>query len=268
MSSWPNGVTLLHLDLIHAVCAYSYNMKVIALLAQKGGTGKTTLTLHFAVEAICHGSRVAVVDADIQQSAAKWALRRETTEPLVVKAQPAGDTPLDQILTLCREDGRSHVFVDTMPRVEHQALEVAKLANYVVIPTAPSPVDIEALEPTVALVSQVGLPACILLNNCRPGSSINSQAARVLAGYGLPICPVLIFRRAAMADAFTDGRAVVELEPEGKAAWEVSRAWRWISEQVHGTAGPSQRRRITTSRRSDVTTSSEAAPSSAMETAQ
>jgi chromosome partitioning protein len=194
-------------------------MKTIALLAQKGGTGKTTLTLHFAVEAQRHGSRVAVVDADIQQSAAKWALRRETAEPLVVKARPAGDTPLDEILTLCRDDARNHVFVDTMPRVEDQVLEVAKLASYVVIPTAPSPVDIEALEPTVDVVSRVGVPACILLNNCRPGSSINTQAARVLEGYGLPICPVLIFRRAAMADAFTDGRAVVELEPEGKAAW-------------------------------------------------
>jgi chromosome partitioning protein len=243
-------------------------MLVIAVLAQKGGTGKTTLTLHFAVEALRQGARVAVVDADIQQSAAKWALRRDTAEPLVVKAQPAGDTPLEQILTLCREDGRSHVFVDTMPRVEDQALEVAKLANYIVIPTAPSPVDIEALEPTVALVSRVGLPACILLNNCRPGSSINQQAARVLGGYGLPVCPVHIFRRAAMADAFTDGRAVAELEPEGKAAWEVSRAWRWISEQIPGAPAPSRRRNVTTSQRSSTSPSSAAILSPAMETAE
>ena len=153
---------------------------------------------------------MAVVDADIQQSAAKWAMRREANEPTVVKAQPAGDTPLQQVLNLCREDSRTHVFVDTMPRVESQALEVAKLASFAVLPTAPSPVDIEALEPMVELVSRVGVPACILLNNCRPGSGINDQAMSVLKAYGLPVCPVQVFRRAAMADAFTDGRAVVE----------------------------------------------------------
>jgi hypothetical protein len=60
------------------------------------------MTLHFAVKALRHGALVAVVDADKQQSSAKWALRRD--ESLVVKAQPAGDTPIAQILTLCRED--------------------------------------------------------------------------------------------------------------------------------------------------------------------
>jgi chromosome partitioning protein len=222
-------------------------MLVVALLAQKGGTGKTTLTLHFAVEALRHGARVAVVDADIQQSAAKWALRREAAEPMVVKAQPAGDTPLPQVLQLCRDDARTHVFVDTMPRVEAQALEVAKLSSFAILPTAPSPVDIEALEPTVALVSRVGVPACILLNNCRPGSGINDQAMRVLEGYGLPVCPVQVFRRAAMADAFTDGRAVVELEPEGKAAFEVARAWKWITQQMQANATTSKRHNVAAS---------------------
>jgi chromosome partitioning protein len=223
-------------------------MHTIALLAQKGGTGKTTLALHFAVEAMRQGGRVAIVDADIQQSATKWASRRDAAEPIVVKTIPAGDVPLLDVLSLCRDDARSHVFIDTMPRVENQALEVMKLATFAVLPTAPSPVDIEALEPTVALVSRVGIPACILLNNCRPGSNVNNQAARVLEGYGLPICPVHVFRRAVMADAFTDGRAVIELEPEGKAAWEVARAWRWISEQI-GDDRKAQRRNVKASQR-------------------
>lgn len=207
-------------------------MHVVGLFAQKGGAGKTTLTLHFAVEAQRKGASVVVVDADIQQSAAKWAEVRDADEPRVVRAQPAGDVPLAQVLNLCREDARRYVFVDTMPRVEASALEVAKLATFAVLPTAPHKLDIEALTPTVDLIRRVGLPACIVLNNCRHGSSVNAEAVRVLSAYGLPVCPALIFRRAVLADAFNDGRAVVEVEPNGKAAEEITAAWRWITKQM------------------------------------
>jgi hypothetical protein len=53
----------------------------------------------------------------------------------------------------------------------------------------------------------------------------------VLKQYGLPVCTVPIMRRAALADAFTDGRAVAELEPSGKAAAEITRSWSWIKKQ-------------------------------------
>jgi len=207
-------------------------MHVVGLFAQKGGAGKTTLSLHFAVEAQRHGASVVVVDVDIQQSSAKWAQVRDADEPKVVLAQPAGDRPLAQILDLCREDARRYVFVDTMPRVEASAFEVAKLATFAVIPTAPHKLDIEALTPTVELMARVGLKACIVLNHCRPGSSVNAAAIRKLEGYGLPVCPALIYRRAVLADAFNDGRAVVEVEPNGKATQEVTAAWRWITKQM------------------------------------
>lgn len=208
-------------------------MHVIGLLAQKGGVGKTTFALHFAVEAQRGGSSVVVVDADIQQSAAKWAKVRDADEPKVVLAQAAGgEHPLAHILDLCREDARRYVFVDTMPRVEANALEVAKLATFAVVPCAPHKLDIEALTPTVDLIARVGLPACIVLNNCRPGSNVNAKAMRLLEDYGLPVCPALIYRRAVLADAFNDGRAVVEVEPSGKAAQEVTAAWRWITKQM------------------------------------
>jgi hypothetical protein len=50
--------------------------------------------------------------------------------------------------------------------------------------------------------------------------------------YGFPVCSVPIVRKAALADVFTDGRAVVELEPEGKAASEITRSWAWIMRRL------------------------------------
>jgi chromosome partitioning protein len=201
-------------------------MKTVSILAQKGGAGKTTLTLHWAVEAQSGGESVAVIDTDPQGSAAAWGERREKDTPLVLKAD---SDQLHSAIEACRASDVGYVFVDTMPRVERSSLEAAKLADLVVIPCGPSIVDIEAIGATVNIVAKTRTPALIVLNQGRPGSGINDKAVSVLSQYGLPVCPVQIMRRAALSDAFTDGRAVRELEPHGKAAAEITESWKWIS---------------------------------------
>lgn len=73
-----------------------------------------------------------------------------------------------------------------------------------------------------------------MLNQGRPGSPINREAAARLEGYELPVCPTLIMRRAAIMDAFVDGRAACELAPRSKAASEITDSWKWISAQLQG----------------------------------
>lgn len=203
-------------------------MLTIGILAQKGGVGKTTLALHWAVEAQqATGASVAVIDIDLPQcSAAAWAERREREAPLVLKA---GAPDLNEALAACQNNGVTHVFIDTMPRVERPCLEAARAADLIVIPCGPSIVDIEAIGDTVSIAHQSGTPAVLVLNQGRSGSSINSKAVAVLEQYGFPICPTVIMRRAVLADAFTDGRAVREIEPAGKAANEIEMSWKWIA---------------------------------------
>jgi chromosome partitioning protein len=124
------------------------------------------------------------------------------------------------------------VLIDTMPRVEKPCVEAAKVAQLGVIPCGPSPVDMEAIGATISIIRREKIPGCIVLNQGRPGSPINEKAAKVLAQYGLPVCPVHIMRRAALADAFIDGRAVVELEPQSKGAEEVAKSWKWITRRL------------------------------------
>jgi len=205
-------------------------MVTISILAQKGGAGKTTLTLHWAVEAYAQSSKpVAVIDTDPQGSAAAWGERRLNEAPLVLKAESGR---LHDAIHACRDNGIAFVFVDTMPRVERPSLEAARLADLVVIPCGPSIVDIEAIGATVDIIHKTGNPAVIVLNQGRTGSSINDKAVSVLSQYQLPICPIQIMRRAALADAFTDGRAVRELEPSGKAAKEITDSWMWLSTAI------------------------------------
>lgn len=204
-------------------------MKTIGILARKGGAGKSTLTLHWAVEAERQRRRVAVIDIDPQQTAVKWSKRRlqqlgKSTPAMLV----ATASNLQEALEACQTSGLALVLIDTPPHVEAPCREAAKLADLVVIPCGPSAPDLEAIGATIHVLQETKTPGVIVLNQGRPGSSINDKAMAVLRQYGLPVCPVPIIRRAALADAFTDGRAVVELEPDGKAAGEITRSWAWI----------------------------------------
>jgi chromosome partitioning protein len=203
-------------------------MKVISLLAQKGGVGKTTLCLHWAVEALAHTrDTVGVLDIDPQRSAVSWARRRDNDRPLVLDVPGA---PLARVLDDCRSDGFAYAFVDTRPSVREDSEEAARHADLVVIPCGPSIVDIDAISATVSIAERMEARAVFVLNQGRSGSSINEKAIDLLASqYGLPVCPTVIMRRAVLADAFIAGRAVGEVEPAGKAAKEIADSWAWIA---------------------------------------
>lgn len=207
-------------------------MMTIALLAQKGGVGKTTLTLHWAVEAIRLGQGpVAVIDMDTQRSAVRWAERRDAPEPRVLQADADN---VGRAVEAVRENGFGLVLLDTMPRIAASSVEAAKLADFAVIPCGPTPLDIEAISETVGIVRELSTPAAIVINRGRHSSNVNETAVALLErSYGLPVCPRPIMNRAALADAFVDGRAVGELEPNGKAADEITATWAWVHDQLH-----------------------------------
>ena len=208
------------------------SMQVIGVLSQKGGAGKTTLALHWAVMAMeaTSPTAVAVIDTDSQRSAAEWGERRASETPAVLEAN---ESNLEQAIDACRDAGMKWVIVDSMPRVESPSVKVARLADLVVIPCGPTVLDISAIGATIAITERVKVPAVIVMNQCRHSSTINERAAQVLADYGLPICPTFVMRRAALEDAFVDGSAVTEIEPKGKGAAEIRESWTWIQQQAN-----------------------------------
>ena len=211
-------------------------MDIIGIFAQKGGVGKTHLGTNWAVEAERSGvGSVAVLDLDPQGTAASWSQRRldfqKKDSPIMLRA---GVEQLGDVLYACRQEGVDLLFVDTNPGVERPVTATAEVADLAVIPSGPSIADMESIGPTVAIVRGSSLPGCIVLNQGRPGSPINMEAASTLQGYDLPVCPTLIMRRAAIMDAFVDGRAASELDPRGKAAAEISASWEWIAVQLKG----------------------------------
>lgn len=208
-------------------------MKVIAVIAQKGGAGKTTLSVGIAVAATLDSLTVAVIDLDAQATTANWGDRREAEEPVVISAQAAR---LPKILEAARGQGADLVVIDTAPRAEQGALAAAQAADLVLIPCRPTIYDLETVRTTVELVRLAGSPpASVVLNGVPPRGTREHQAREVLADLGTLVCPAGLGHRAAVEHAAALGLSAQEYEPRGKAAEEMAAVYTFVSQLVNST---------------------------------
>ena len=198
-------------------------MRTIALLARKGGTGKTTLAVHLAVLAAESGRCVLLVDTDPQHSAGDWWRVRKTDVPRLVECA-AKRVPA--VLQAAEQDGIDLVVVDTRPSVEADTADIARLADLVLIPTRPGILDLRAIAPTTEVVRAARHAAIIVLNAVPAArgfgeNALTAEARRALQSYRLPVAATAIGNRTAFAHALIDGCSVTEFEPHGKAAGEL-----------------------------------------------
>ena len=114
-------------------------MYTITLVAQKGGTGKTTLAINLAVAAEAVGHRAVLIDLDPQASAAGWGDHRTLARPVVA---PVPATRLDDALGTARAHGADLAIIDTAPHSESSALEAARAADLALIPLRPGILDL------------------------------------------------------------------------------------------------------------------------------
>lgn len=201
-------------------------MHVVALLSQKGGTGKTTLSLHLAVAAEKAGHVAAVIDLDPQASAAGWKDSRPGETPVVV---PIPASRLPQALDLARGAGADLVILDTAPHSSEVALAAAEAADLVLIPCRAGILDLRAIGATARLAKISGKPAFVVLNSIAPrATNIIADARAAVAVHGLEVAPITIQQRVAYAHALTAGLTAQEYEPDGKAAEEMAQLYVWL----------------------------------------
>ena len=208
-------------------------MDVIAIVAQKGGTGKTTLAVSLAVAAERDGRTVAIVDLDPQASASGWGDRRRADSPVVVSAQPAR---LPHILQAAEAQGADLVLIDTPPRSEQAAMAAAKAGRHVLIPCRPAVYDLETVTTTLELVRfSDGGPATVVLNGVPARGRKKAQATEVLEGLGVAVCPASLGHRAAFDHAGGIGLSAQEYEPRGKAAQEIEHVYQFMCQVVNSS---------------------------------
>ena len=200
-------------------------MKIIAIISQKGGAGKTTLAVHLATAAAAAGRSVAIIDLDPQATAASWGDRRRADAPEVVSGQAVR---IPALVNAAEDNGADFLVLDTAPNADQTASLAARAADLVLIPCRPAAFDLEAIETTLLLAKAAGKPAYVVLNAVPPRSFIGKEASAGLVGRGAQVAPIQLSHRAAFAHGVIDGRTAQEFEPNGKAAQEIEHLYRWL----------------------------------------
>lgn len=198
-------------------------VKVVAVVAEKGGVGKTTLALTLAVAAVQAGRKVAVFDLDPQATAAQWTDRREAEFPWVL-ATPA--MRLDAAFTNAKTQGVDFVLIDTPPHAGTDAVEAARRADLVLVPVEPHIYTLETLPKLADLLKLAGNPSTLfVVSKAATQGKEGQDAAAFIKSQGFDVCPITLHLRAAHRHAGNLGQTAQEYEPKGKAAEETNQLY-------------------------------------------
>ncbi|MEI7590463.1 MAG: ParA family partition ATPase [Deltaproteobacteria bacterium] len=196
---------------------------IIGVLNQKGGVGKTTLSVNLAAALTRLGSRVLLIDADPQGSALDWAAAREG-EPLFSVVGLPRPTVHKEIGTIGKD--YEHIVIDGPPRVTDLARSAIMASNIVLIPVQPSPYDVWAADEVVKLIDEArvykeNLKSCFVINRKIANTAIGRDVREALSAYPVHVLNASVTQRVVFAEAAAQGRAVYEIDPDGCAANEM-----------------------------------------------
>jgi chromosome partitioning protein len=198
---------------------------ILAVLNQKGGTGKTTVAIHLGMAWVRSGARVVVLDADPQGSALDWAEARADSTP----ALPVLGLPKP---TLHREvpalaESYDHVVIDGPPQVEAIVKSAMMAADVVVIPVQPSGVDVWGARQIIARLVEARivrpeLKAAFALNRKASKTFLSRAVLDALADYEVPVLASALGQRVTFAETIGTGRTVFDVAPAGIASAEAT----------------------------------------------
>jgi chromosome partitioning protein len=211
-------------------------MKTIVIESQKGGSGKTMLAAHLAVEAERTGDTAWVIDTDRQATLSLWHERREAETPQRL------DVPLERLtqgLRKIAEQEASYCFIDTAPSLSDQNVALLQHADLVIIPVRPSPSDLWAVSETVARVISAGKRFLFVITQAKPQASITAQAVAALSQHG-QVAQAFIVDRVIYASSMTSGNTAPEIV-KGFPAEEIAALWKEVKACFHENSKPAKK---------------------------
>lgn len=204
-------------------------MRVIGFASQKGGSGKTTLAGHIAVQAERAGAGpVAMIDTDPQGSLSDWWNARKAETPAFAQTFISR---LKEDLQKMRDLGIELLIFDTPPAITATIEQVIRVCDLVVVPTRPSPHDLRAVGSTVDIVDKAGKSLVFVINAASPRARITGEAAIALSQHGT-VAPVTIHHRTEFASSMIDGRTVMELSRAVRSTEEIVQLWTYLADRL------------------------------------
>ncbi len=202
-----------------------YASMIISFQNQKGGVGKTTLSINVAHALALTGLRVLIVDTDPQGSVRDWASVREGTPPFHVIGmdRPTIHRDLPEMAK-----NYDHIVIDAPPRVSELARSAILASDFVVIPVQPSPYDVWAAKEIVAIINEAAIfkgaiQSAFAINRKISNTAIGRDVKDALQMYDVPVLEAQICQRVLFAESAATGKTVFEIDPNGQAADEIQK---------------------------------------------
>jgi chromosome partitioning protein len=207
-------------------------MKIIMAVNQKGGSGKSTPTVHLAAAAEQAGDGPVVIsDTDPQGTAGDWFNQRKRAGIDTPRYAPLSLSDLPAKVRALSDAGAAYLLIDTAPSIGAVNADLFAVADLILIPLNPTPADLRSLVKGLPLVKQSGAPFQFVLARVRANLKNNEGTAMALETLGL-VLPTRMHERVIYADTFAHGKSALEIEPKGVAAQEVTALWQNVRSKL------------------------------------
>jgi chromosome partitioning protein len=201
--------------------------EIIAVANQKGGSGKTTVSMQLAGAIARRGNRVLVVDADPQGTATRWAASAEDNHPFpasVIGLSAANEKVHREVKKFIDDYG--YIIIDCPPAADSPVPQSALLiADLVLVPIIPSPLDMWAAVGIRQVIFNVGdinegLKSRLVLNQCQPNTTLTQETLEVLPEFGIELAKTQIRHRQVYRQSAVFGQTVHDFGGKAAAAVE------------------------------------------------
>jgi chromosome partitioning protein len=205
-------------------------MKIIGIVSQKGGSGKTTLAIHLSIEAIRNGLKTVVFDLDPQASISVWSDAREEKDLKVISVHAQR---LEASINQAKKEGVDLVIIDSAPNANDIIMAVCRLSDLILTPCRPSALDLHATRTTVALATSVGKTVHVILNAIPASTKVGNEAQELLKGAGIKVSNIMLNQLIGFSHCLNDGLAIQELSPKSKASEQIKKLYAWVQDTLN-----------------------------------
>lgn len=196
-------------------------MKIISMVSQKGGVGKSTLSVNIATYFDKFLNKKSIlIDIDPQASSSSWYDLRDDETPIVISCQPQR---LNAVIHTASQSQVDLIIIDTPGKIEGSSLKASKLSDYCVIPVKSAFFDLKAAEETLDICKLAKKDPYVVLNELPPTHSSKTETLDALNNMEAKVFHSSIGDRVVFKHSIANGLSVNEYDSQSKAAHEVSR---------------------------------------------